>query len=189
LLDELNVSRATVVGLSMGATIALEFALIHPERVERLVLVSPGIPGIRVNADMEWMKPIAEAVRRGNPRRAAELWWESPILAGVPQLGARADRYRAIVLENAGIWTVPRRPPPLVPPAGTRLQEIAMPVLAVAGDRDRSGSVETAQRLASSVQRGRLHIISGAGHMLSLERPDDVARLVLEAAGNRATER
>jgi pimeloyl-ACP methyl ester carboxylesterase len=64
-----------------------------------------------------------------------------------------------------------------------------MPVLAVAGDRDRSGAVETAQRLASSVQRGRLHIISGAGHMLSLERPDDVARLVLEAAGNRATER
>jgi pimeloyl-ACP methyl ester carboxylesterase len=46
LLDELDVPRATLVGLSMGATIALDFALTHPERVERLVLASPGIPGV-----------------------------------------------------------------------------------------------------------------------------------------------
>ncbi|HEX8246361.1 MAG TPA: alpha/beta fold hydrolase [Longimicrobium sp.] len=48
-LDHLGVSRASLVGLSMGGGAAFEFALRHPERVERLVLVStsgppPGVP-------------------------------------------------------------------------------------------------------------------------------------------------
>ena len=83
LLDELQISRVTIVGLSMGATIALDFALTHPAYVDRLVLISPGIPGIAVTANRDWMKPIAQAVRSGNPRRAAELWWDGPILDGV----------------------------------------------------------------------------------------------------------
>jgi pimeloyl-ACP methyl ester carboxylesterase len=48
-LDQLGVRRATLVGLSMGGGAALNFAIAHPERVERLVLVStsgppPGVP-------------------------------------------------------------------------------------------------------------------------------------------------
>ena len=69
LLDEVQIARATIVGLSMGATIALDFALTHPSRVDRLVLISPGIPGVGGQGPGEWMKPIADAVRAGNPRR------------------------------------------------------------------------------------------------------------------------
>ena len=94
LLDELQIARATIVGLSMGATIALDFALTHPTRVDRLVLISPGIPGVDVQPRLDWMKPIIDAVRGGNPRRAAELWWEGPILDGVPRTGPQADRRR-----------------------------------------------------------------------------------------------
>lgn len=49
ILDHLGVSRASLVGVSMGGGAAFEFALQHPQRVERLVLVStsnppPGVP-------------------------------------------------------------------------------------------------------------------------------------------------
>src|SRR5450756_1607516 len=42
LLDELGVQRATLVGHSLGGGVALQFAWLFPERVERLVLVSSG---------------------------------------------------------------------------------------------------------------------------------------------------
>ena len=49
LLDHLGVARAHLVGLSMGAGVALDFAINHPERVSKLALVStsgppPGVP-------------------------------------------------------------------------------------------------------------------------------------------------
>lgn len=46
LLDVLGVDRASVVGVSVGGRIALEFALVHPGLVDALVLVAPGIPDL-----------------------------------------------------------------------------------------------------------------------------------------------
>jgi pimeloyl-ACP methyl ester carboxylesterase len=45
LLDFLKIERASLVGLSLGGIIAADFALEHPERVDRLVLVGPGLRG------------------------------------------------------------------------------------------------------------------------------------------------
>ncbi|HXV72831.1 MAG TPA: alpha/beta fold hydrolase [Acidimicrobiia bacterium] len=44
-LDHLEVGRTDVVGISAGATAALQFALLHPTRVEHLVLISANLPG------------------------------------------------------------------------------------------------------------------------------------------------
>ena len=41
LMDRLGIARATIVGNSMGGRIAWTFASSHPERVDRLVLISP----------------------------------------------------------------------------------------------------------------------------------------------------
>jgi 2-succinyl-6-hydroxy-2,4-cyclohexadiene-1-carboxylate synthase len=189
LLDELKIARATLVGSSMGSTIALDFAVTHPERVDRLVLIAPGIPGINVKMDFSWMQPIIEAVKSGTPQRASQLWWDSPLMAGVRQRGKDAARYRQIVLENSRVWTLPARPPALEPPAGTRLRALPMPILAVAGDLDLPGSVETARIVASSAPSGRSLIIPAAGHMLTLERSADITRLILDTDNTDKTER
>jgi pimeloyl-ACP methyl ester carboxylesterase len=178
LLDELKIPTATLAGLSMGSTIALDFALTHPGRVEGLVLFSPGLTSVKTSANLDWMKPIIGAVKDGSPRRAAELWWESPLLAGARTAGPRAARYREMVLENASIWTLPGPPPPLDPPAGQRLKEITVPVIAAAGELDESGSLEAARVIASAVQKGRSVVVPGAGHMLSIEKPAEVARII-----------
>ncbi len=41
LMDKLGVARASVVGNSIGGRIAWKFAAVHPERVEKLVLIAP----------------------------------------------------------------------------------------------------------------------------------------------------
>jgi len=178
LLDELKVARATLVGLSMGSNVALDFVLTHPERVERLVLLSPGLAGIKASGSLEWMQPIGAAVKSGDSRRAAELWWEGPLLSGVRQAGPSAARYRSVVIDNASVWTLGAPPPQLDPPAGKRLTEIKAPVVAAAGALDRSGSLEFVRMIAEGVPRGRAVVIEGAGHMLAIEKPHEVSRLV-----------
>ena len=45
LLDRLRLERVSLVGCSGGGNVALDFALTHPERVDRLVLVAAGLAG------------------------------------------------------------------------------------------------------------------------------------------------
>jgi 2-succinyl-6-hydroxy-2,4-cyclohexadiene-1-carboxylate synthase len=180
LLDELKVPRATLVGLSMGATVAMDFALTHPDRVERLVLVSPGPPGIPGGAMPDWMGTVAAAAKAGKADEAGRLWWESPMFDRVRKDEAAAAAARAVVTDNADIWKLRERPPAMVPATGTRVAELAMPTLVVAGEQDELGSAAIARAMADKLRRGRLVMVPGAGHMLSLERPAELAALILD---------
>ena len=179
LLDELQISRGALVGSSMGSTIAIDFALTYPDRVDWLLLLSPGVPGIASPATFDWMKPIMMAVKEKNAAAAAALWWESPLLAGLRTMPG-AERYRAIVLDNARIWTIPHPPPPTLPPAGTRLNDVRVPVTTAAGELDLLGSIENARTVAAGVPKGNYVSFANANHMLSIERAEQISRLILE---------
>ena len=75
-LDALKLERVSVVGTSLGGWIALALALVHPTRVERLVLAAPA--GIRVDGVERYdyfANPVDETLRRlfHDPTRAAQL--------------------------------------------------------------------------------------------------------------------
>jgi pimeloyl-ACP methyl ester carboxylesterase len=67
----------------------------------------------------------------------------------------------------------------LDPPAAGRLRRLTMPVLAVAGALDVSDVWTTAQHLERSCPDARAVLVPYAAHMIALEAPDVVARLVL----------
>jgi pimeloyl-ACP methyl ester carboxylesterase len=90
-----------------------------------------------------------------------------------------AARYRTIVIDNAKIWTIPRPPPALQPPAGSRLNDVSVPLTAAAGELDRFGSIENARAVAAGVPHGKYIGFPNAGHMLSIERADGVMRTIL----------
>ena len=71
LLDSRAIAKATIVGLSAGSELAINFAIVHPERVTRLVLASPGLGGYRGSA-LPWMQPVIEAATAGNAEEAAQ---------------------------------------------------------------------------------------------------------------------
>jgi pimeloyl-ACP methyl ester carboxylesterase len=106
-LDALGIERAALVGLSAGASVAIDAAIAAPSRVTALVLASPGVSGYRSRAARTWMASVAEAARAGDAPRAADRWAETPLiligaedLAETREVGAiLADSIRGSRLE------------------------------------------------------------------------------------------
>lgn len=72
LLDELDINTATIVGHSMGGSVTAQFAIRHPERVNKLVFVAGGILDQLMN-DSDRSIPILDAIDPESPAAAMLL--------------------------------------------------------------------------------------------------------------------
>lgn len=180
-LDGLVPPGTTLAGYSMGGRIALLFALAHPDRVARLVLLgaSPGL------AD-----PVARAARRAEDEaRAVALeehgieafaaaWERLPLWHGQPpEVRARACAERlaqdpaALAASLRGLGTG------VMGPLWDRVGELAMPVVLAAGERDAKFRA-LAEDMAVRIPRAEVALVAGAGHAAHLEAPIAVAELL-----------
>ena len=100
LLDELQIASATLVGLSAGSEIAINFAIAYPERVTRLVLAAPGLGGYSI-PPLPWAQPVFEAAGRGDAEAAAKLWADTPIMAIHSNAAAR-QTVTTLVMNTVG---------------------------------------------------------------------------------------
>ena len=90
LLDHLAVSRASLVGCSFGGQIAIDFAIVHPDRVRSLALVSAGIGGREPSEQINQLKLEPPAIGRLGEIRAPTL-----VIVGdrdLPELIEAGDR-------------------------------------------------------------------------------------------------
>jgi pimeloyl-ACP methyl ester carboxylesterase len=188
LLDELLLSRAHVVGASMGAGIAVEAALARPAMIDSLVLVSPG--GALFGESPSELRPIwaaeVDALDRGDIDGAVEVnlraWVDGPVRrADEVDPGVRAFvgtmQREAFELPEWDQDAAPEHE--LSPPATARLAELACPILVVVGDADQPSIRTAAERIAEQAPQARLVVWPGVAHMLTLERPEEFAELVL----------
>jgi 3-oxoadipate enol-lactonase len=189
LMDELGIARAHLVGASMGAGIAVEAALARPEAVASLVIAAPG--GALLGPPSEdlqtvWREEIA-ALDSGDIDAAVEVnlraWVDGPsrpIEAVDPALRAFVGTMQRDAFELPE-WDPDDAPEAeLSPPAEARLAEIDCWTLVVVGEADQPSIVHAAAQLAARVPAARLVSWPDVGHMVSLERPDDFGRLVLD---------
>ncbi len=179
LLRYLGIDRASLVGLSLGGRIAIDFALEHGAMVKSLVLAGPGLSGWSWS-DNDWFAPIDSAVAARDSVRAAELWLKSPYMAPAMENPALASRLHQLAVGNAHFWVEPYSERELTPPAIGRLGEIQAPTLLILGSRDVADIhriVDTLSRLIPSAKRV---VLEGSGHMVNLEEPERFNRLVLE---------
>ncbi len=107
LLDELEIAEATLVGLSAGVQVALDAALAAPERIQRLVLVSPPMMGFVPEETPPFFAELGAALREGDFARANEVLLASPVMA-VPE--EFAPNVETRVKENERLWTIPTSP-------------------------------------------------------------------------------
>jgi pimeloyl-ACP methyl ester carboxylesterase len=180
LLDELLITRAHLVGASMGAGIVVETALARPGIVESLVLVAPG--GALLGEAPASFRPIwaaeVEALDRGDLDAAVEInlraWVDGPTRtpdAVDPAVRAFVGRMQREAFELPE-WDPEQAPEhELSPAAAERFHELACPVLVVLGEADDPAITAVGERIASQAPRSRLVTVPGAGHMLPLERP------------------
>jgi 2-succinyl-6-hydroxy-2,4-cyclohexadiene-1-carboxylate synthase len=193
-LDALGASRVVLAGYSMGGRVALHYAITRQPRLSRLVLesASAGIATSeeresRVRADEE----LASYVLAEGMERFVDCWERTPVLDGLTRLPAvERARLRELRLANApeglaaslhGMGTGAQAY------LGSRLEEIAIPTLVIAGAEDAKFSA-IAEALAAGIPKSTLAILPNVGHTPHLEAPAQWAEVVgsFIKAGQRA---
>lgn len=185
LLDVLELERAHLSGESLGGWVAAWFAAQRPERVDRLVLTTPG----NVTSKPETMRRVYDSTLRAVTEASAETvrarleWLFAPEtkhlvsdelvavrLAIYTQPGAEAAMRNVLVLQDPEVrarygwnaeWT----------------GRIRAPTLIIWTSDDPTGTYDEGELLAGWIPGSRLVNIDGAGHWPQWERPEDFDRL------------
>ena len=183
LLRHLGVDRAHLVGLSLGARIALDLCLEHPEVARCLVLSGPGVSGFKWTPDRR-MLPMIEAIGANDLIGAADRWLEHPYMAPAMELPHVRARLRTLARENSHIYSkLPNAEIELEPPAIDRLSEISVPTLLLMGTRDVADIQTIADLLTSEIADLTRIDFEDAGHVLNMEQPERFTREVLDFLG------
>ncbi|MFQ5697093.1 MAG: alpha/beta fold hydrolase [Myxococcota bacterium] len=179
LLDDLGLERASFAGRSMGGMIAQELALLAPERVDRLVLVSTTgrVDRHLASLFLLWAKMAESGV-------SAQIRHESSMLWCLGREALESDRRAQAYLRAKARMD---RPADYATQARAcsahdvldRLGALAMPTLVVAGTDDRLTPLPHADALSKAIPHAELALLPGSGHLPYLEKPDEFARVVL----------
>lgn len=187
MLDELQIERAHVLGVSYGGEVAMTMAALHPARVERLIVVSA------TDYTTDWMRrdagegrELAERAARGEGtgselfRRVAAATWSKAWLAKQPadfleRRALQVDAFPPPYFEGLAallglLETLDLRP---------LLPAITAPALVLAGENDRVFPLEHMRAIAAAIPGAQLEVVPDTGHGLLMERADRVLAALL----------
>lgn len=172
-LDQIGATEpVTLCGLSMGGSIALQFALRHPQRLSRLILCD--CRAVADSPEAQKMRhDLADRVLKQGPAFVAEAMatrlFAASTLAQQPEI---VQSIQSVIRSSApasvagGARALANRED-VVP----RLREIHIPALVVVGSEDMISTVDEMRQMAVGLPQGSIEVIPGAGHMAPLEAP------------------
>lgn len=188
LLDHLHVERAILLGCSMGGEIAIDFTLEHPDKVSALIAVSAVPSGFEMQgAPPPLMMEMIEAFQSGDLERSADLqiriWVDGE--QRQPQQVDQKMRQHAAAMNRIpvqrGTLAMDMQPlNPLNPPAVTRLKDIHVPTLLIAGALDNSEIIRAADVMEQEIKGAKKAIIDGGAHVPNMDKPAEFNRIVLD---------
>lgn len=176
-LEDVIHHPSTLVGYSMGGRLALHFALKHPEKVEKLIILSAN-PGLesgrekRHKIDEAW----AQLLEEKGLELFLEKWYAEPLFKGLTVDSAFLERRMkhdpvllAKTLREMGVAYLPNLWP--------RLKKISCPLVFLFGENDIKYRL-IQERLEKDFPT---FLIPGCGHAMHLENPKQVAKHIMEA--------
>jgi pimeloyl-ACP methyl ester carboxylesterase len=171
-LDRLGLESAHLVGNSMGGEASLALALEHPERVDSLVLLAPGINGYQwpdePELEAEFEQLMAADDHPGLVEFAARLWCAAGMDDALHAQLVAADAVEANQMEfgqdNPEQWS--------------RVGTISRPTTVVVGELDSWSSTEAGVELARRIPGAELVRIAESDHLPSLRSPERVAEAI-----------
>ncbi|MBT0958135.1 alpha/beta hydrolase [Alphaproteobacteria bacterium KMM 3653] len=177
---------AHVIGHSFGATVALRMAVEAPERVASLTLIEPVFFAVaRVDGAAEYaahaadFAPFVDAMAAGEAEAAARiftgLWGGGTPWDQMPP-ALRADIAGRIGLIPAGADAIEEDCAGLL--TSGVLEALDLPVLLVAGAQTQSVVHAIHRGLAARIKGAQSVVIEGAGHMVPLSHPVQVAAAI-----------
>lgn len=177
LFDALHLPQVHLLGLSLGAWVSAQYALAHPERVHRAVLLAPAGTVAKLPFGFIWRAVLTLVSKRF---MAGFANWAAPEMARRPEWAQRrAELLEAAIIGQASF--APRRMVEPLPLSDAQWASLAPPTLVLAGDAevmfDPVRAVERLKRVAPHV---RTHLIPGASHDLFAVRAEEVSRRALD---------
>jgi pimeloyl-ACP methyl ester carboxylesterase len=193
LLDELGVSRASIVGQSLGGGVAMQFVYQHPDYCRRLVLISSGglgqdvgwtlrllsAPGAELLLPVIAPSPVVKvgnkirgwlAARSIQSPRGAEMWSAYSSLTDAQTRQAFLRTLRSVVDYRGQAVS-----------ALNRLHLTSeLPAMVIWGDQDHIIPVEHGYALGDARPGCRLEVLPGVGHFPHVEKPNDVVELIAD---------
>lgn len=181
-LDACGIDRTALLACSGGAATALDFTLLHPERVSALIFVGAGYwgqfadhtPAARAFLQALGTYDVPELIDSSlraftdGPRR------QMRDVDAVARRHAQAMT-AAMFQREQNYWrraAQDQRTPQ--PSALERLHQIDVPSLLMVGGEDQPEAQALSERLADGIRDARLLVVQGAGHHTNLEAPDAV---------------
>jgi len=180
-LDALGIGRAAIVGNSFGGAVAQRLAVLAPERISCLVLISTPASGIDPSPVLEAAWEAEESALEREDIDAAvravlDAWTLPDASTELRERVAEMQR-RAFELQlSAG--AVPAGADPLEHDLGA-LAGVEVPTLIIVGEHDMPDFHAAADALSSALPNASRTLIRGAGHLAPLEQPEELRELLI----------
>ena len=173
LLDELEVAKATIVGLSMGGLVAMELGLGYPDRVDGLVLAATTAAPVTKEEAEARLRTAAQIEANGILDHALEM--------GSRLFGRSARRDPSVVTPVISMMlaTPPEGAAAALrgraerPPYRELLSGLRVPSLVVVGDEDAYSTAEVTNQLVASLPDPQVLRLPGVGHLPNLEAGEE----------------
>jgi pimeloyl-ACP methyl ester carboxylesterase len=177
LLDHLGIARAHIAGHSLGGMIAIMLGVRHPQRVDRLGVLSAaaGRTDEERRKVMERIALIAGGIPGDHFKNSLSRWFTDEFRAANPEL---MEQYAARNRENdpacyAAAYTVLA-----TGEVGPDLPRVAAPTLVVTGEHDLGSNPRMARFIHAGIAGSELRILPRLRHSILIEAPRTVAGLL-----------
>lgn len=179
-LDALALPSAVVIGHSMGALVALETALSHPDRIVGLVALNAVFCRTAAQRGAVLARAASLAATDSPAFREGPLlrWFGDPVPAALEAVAARVAALLA-ACDPVGYARTYHLFATSDETHRDRLPRLAMPALFLTADGDANSTPAMSEAMARLAPRGRADVIVDARHMMSLTAPDAVNQRLL----------
>lgn len=164
LFDQLKLDKFNLLGFSLGGWIAAEYAIRHPERIQKLILAAPAGLMVEEAPAPDLLKMPPEDVPgylTHDPNIAISFFPEQPD----PVFDATLGR------ELAALGQVLAEHPKGNPQLAENVKNLTMPSLIIWGAKDRLMPVAQAAHWGAALPVAKVEYIEGTGHLLFEEQP------------------
>lgn len=174
LLETLNLSRATIAGLSMGGYVAFAFYRLFPLQVRSLVLADTRAQGETEEGKQNRREQAEKVLRDGMEGIADALL---PKLLAAETVARRPDIVKRV--RDMMVSTNPEGAAAVVLGMARRMDQTSLlsriiaPTLILVGSEDAITPVADAELMHREIGGSRLQVIAGAGHVSNIEKPDE----------------
>ena len=161
-MDAIKLEKAHFLGNSFGCQILTEFAIRHPERVDRLILQAPTVDPKSRSLGRQWWRMMRDSAKE--PPGLALISLKDYAAAGISRALATVRIVLADRIEE-------------------RLPLVQPPTLVVIGARDPLVPVPWAEEVTRLLPQGQLRVVPGYGHVLNYAAPLELFRVIAPFLG------